>query len=145
MMAVLGVIVWIAVNVIALIAGAVGPTIEGRFLHPVSALSFDIARCVGDDAYIFGNLDKRAYSGGVPADLLGLTLFPIDGGDRLAWRRIDPTDKSPESRPSGKQGLGVFVSDGCGVEFTAHTLHESPITGFIIAGKFGPFRPSITE
>jgi hypothetical protein len=141
--ALLGVIVWAVWNIASAGFSVFVPGIEAKYYAPVLSLQIPYQRCVGDDAYLFGNLNKREYRNGVSAEFKGMTVFPADGGDRIPWRRVEEGDESPASRPPGEQGWGVYLFGGCRVPFVIYTRHQSPISGLAIPGTFGPFDPEI--
>lgn len=126
------------------------PVIEEGLIQPVQFLHFDQRICVGDDAVVSGLLDKTKYpkvlgAGGEEAELLGLTFYDDKKpANRLAWRRVNENDKSPESRPYGEQTVAVFVYGGCAAVLTVTTRHKSPITGFVYTMTWGPFYPDPT-
>lgn len=117
-----------------------GPFLEMRYIVPVTELTFHTEECVGRDAIYSGVLDKTFYPGGAEARFLGLNLFDTDNpANLIRWRRVVDDDLSPESRPARVQNISVYAFEGCGRAFTAHTRHESPLTGFVLRMNFGPF------
>ena len=145
LVALLGVIFWAVWNLTSAGLSVLIPSFEAKYYAPVLSLDIPYQRCVGDDAYLFGNLNKRDYRGGIGAEFKGMTVFPLDGGDRIPWRRVEKGDESPSSRPPGEHGWGAYLFGGCGVPFVIHTRHQSPISGLTISGVFGPFDPEILK
>lgn len=118
-----------------------GPIMEVRYIPPVRELTFDRFVCQGPDVIAAGVLNKTIWPDGSEAEFLGLTLFTTtDPRERLSWRRLNPADLSPASRPGGLQTITLYVEEGCGVPFTANTRHASPWTGFVMRMQFGPFQ-----
>ena len=116
-----------------------GPYAEMQFKRPLEYLLLAQVRCEDRDAIVSGVMDKTAYGEG-EAEFLGLTLLSTNiPHTRLPYERVNLGDLSPESRPAGIQTIAIRVLDGCGVNFTAHTRHESPITGLVLPMSFGPF------